>query len=123
MSHQVVYRCNRSQFKDLLENNPGVIIVKFGATWCKPCHDCKEQVYSFFGRAPRNVVCMDLDVDQNADLYSYFKRMKQVNGIPAFLAFFQGNVSYGPNINVTGSHPDPISKFFQVCYETASRFN
>lgn len=122
MSNRVIYKCNRGEFKALLENNPGIVIVKFGATWCKPCRDCKEQVYSFFGRAPSNVVCLDLDVDQNADLYSYLKRMKQVNGIPAFLAFFQDNVSYAPNIGITGSHPDQIGRFFQICYETSRRF-
>jgi thiol:disulfide interchange protein len=123
MPTSVITRCNRTQFKELLENNPGVIILKFTATWCRPCQECKEQVYSFFSRAPSNVVCLDLDVDQNADIYSYFKRMKQVNGIPAFLGFFQGNVSYAPNIGISGSHPDPIGRFFQVCYQSASRIN
>lgn len=123
MPSNVIVKCNRTQFKDLLENNPGVIILKFTATWCRPCQECKEQVYSFFSKAPSNVICFDLDVDQNADIYSYFKRMKQVNGIPAFLAFFQGNISYAPNISVAGSHPDPIGRFFQICFETSKRFN
>ena len=28
---------NRNDFFNLLEVNPGLIIIKFGATWCKPC--------------------------------------------------------------------------------------
>ena len=28
---------NRQQFADLLQSNPGLIILKFGADWCGPC--------------------------------------------------------------------------------------
>ena len=28
---------NKEEFFKLLQNNPGLILLKFGATWCGPC--------------------------------------------------------------------------------------
>ena len=35
---------SKDQFFRLLELNPGLIIMKFTATWCKPCKKIKEEV-------------------------------------------------------------------------------
>jgi len=39
---------NRQEFFDLLNVNPGLIIIKFGASWCKPCKIIKPIIDSFF---------------------------------------------------------------------------
>mgnify|MGYP001019680970 CR=1 FL=1 len=106
---------SRHDFQRLLENNPGLIILKMGATWCGPCKKIKPVLDGFFASSPDNVVCCDIDVDECADLYSYFKSKKMVNGIPVILAYKKGNVSYIPDDSVTGSDPTQLDKFFRRC--------
>lgn len=106
---------SRHDFQRLLENNPGLIILKMGATWCGPCKKIKPVLDGFFASSPDNVVCCDIDVDECADLYSYFKSKKMVNGIPVILAYKKGNTSYIPDDSITGSDPVQLDKFFRRC--------
>ena len=39
---------NRDAFFHLLGHNPGLIILKLGASWCGPCHQIKHIVNAFF---------------------------------------------------------------------------
>ena len=54
---------SREEFLKVLEANPGLVIVKLGATWCGPCKKIAHVVHSFFASSPQNVVCADIDVD------------------------------------------------------------
>ena len=105
----------REDFLRLLLNNPGLIILKMGATWCGPCKRIKPVLDGFFASSPDNVVCCDIDVDECADLYSYFKSKKMVNGIPVILAYKKGNTSYIPDDSVTGADPAQLDMFFRRC--------
>jgi thiol-disulfide isomerase/thioredoxin len=106
---------NRHVFMSFLESNPGLIVVKFGATWCAPCKRIKPVVDAFFGTSPDNVVCCDIDVDESDDLFSFFKAKKMVNQIPAMLCFAKGNHSFIPNDSVTGTAPEALDAFFRRC--------
>lgn len=106
---------SRDDFLRLLLNNPGLIIIKMGATWCGPCKRIKPVLDGFFASSPDNVVCCDIDVDECADLYSYFKSKKMVNGIPVILAYKKGNTSYIPDDSVTGTDPSQLDQFFRRC--------
>jgi thioredoxin 1 len=105
----------REDFLRLLINNPGLIVLKMGATWCGPCKRIKPVLDGFFASSPDNVVCCDIDVDECADLYSYFKSKRMVNGIPVILAYKKGNVSYIPDDSVTGADPSQLDQFFRRC--------
>ena len=35
---------------------------------------------------PENVICADIDIDENFDVYTFLKSKRMVNGIPAVLA-------------------------------------
>jgi thioredoxin-like negative regulator of GroEL len=111
----ITYFESREQFKRLLSNNPGLIILKMGASWCRPCTTIKPIVDHFFASSPDNVVCCDVDVDESFDLYSYFRSKKMVNGIPAILCFKKENVSYIPDDSVTGAEPSELDAFFRRC--------
>ena len=102
-------------FDNILPNNPGLIIMKFGAEWCKPCKICKNQVYGYFNEMPENVSCFDIDVDDSFDLYAFFKSKRMINGIPVILAFKKGNTGYVPDLSVTGANSDSITQFFNDC--------
>ena len=111
----ISYFESREQFFHLLENNPGLVIIKMGATWCGPCKKIKPVVDEFFASSPDNVVCCEIDVDECDDLYSYFKSKRMVNGIPVVLCFKKGNTSYIPDDSVTGVDSVVLDKFFTSC--------
>ena len=106
---------SRDDFMRLLLNNPGLIVLKMGATWCGPCKRIKPVLDGFFASSPDNVLCCDIDVDECSDLYSYFKSKKMVNGIPVLLAYKKGNTSYIPDDSVTGADPSQLDQFFRRC--------
>jgi thioredoxin 1 len=106
---------SRDDFMRLLLNNPGLIVLKMGATWCGPCKRIKPVLDGFFASSPDNVICCDIDVDECADLYSYFKSKKMVNGIPVILAYKKGNRSYIPDDSITGADPSQLDQFFRRC--------
>jgi thiol-disulfide isomerase/thioredoxin len=111
----VTFFQSRQDFMRLLENNPGLVVIKLGATWCGPCKTIKPVVDAFFASSPSNVICCDIDVDQSTDLYSYLKSKKMVNGIPVMLCYKKGNKSFIPDDSITGSNPDGLDKFFKRC--------
>ena len=111
---------NRDAFFHLLNNNPGLIVLKLGAEWCGPCKQIKHIVHAFFATSPMDVVCGDIDVDQSFDFYSMLKSKKMVRSIPTVLSYEKGNVSYVPNDVVVGSSVDEINIFFKGCFNKAT---
>jgi thiol-disulfide isomerase/thioredoxin len=106
---------NRDEFLKLLKVNPGLVIVKLGATWCGPCRKIAHLVEGFFASSPPEVICADIDVDESIDLYSYLKQKRMVNGIPVILLYKRGNVSFVPDDSVTGGDPGQLDAFFKRC--------
>ena len=106
---------NRNDFIKLLQVNPGLVIMKLGATWCGPCKQIAPIVEAFFASSPKTVICADIDVDDNIDLYSFLKSKKMVNGIPVMMCYKKGNVSFAPDDAVTGSDPVALDAFFKRC--------
>ena len=106
---------SRKEFFDLLAVNPGLIIIKLGATWCGPCKKIAPVLEGFFATSPANVLCADLDVDECDDLYAMMKAKRMVNGIPVVLCYKKGNTSYIPDDSVTGADPGKIAAFFKRC--------
>ncbi len=105
----------REDFFNLLKVNPGLVIIKFGATWCGPCKKIKHVVDAFFATSPDNVICADVDVDESFDLYGFFKSKKMVNGIPVMLCYVKGNETFIPDDSVTGIDPTALDSFFKRC--------
>ena len=105
----------RDDLIKLLQVNPGLVIVKLGATWCGPCKKIEHVVHAFFASSPPNVVCADVDVDESFDLYAHLKQKRMVNGIPVILMFKKGNVSFVPDDSVTGADPGALDAFFKRC--------
>jgi hypothetical protein len=106
---------SREAFFHLLQHNPGLIVLKLGASWCGPCGKIKNVVHAFFATSPENVVCGDIDVDISFDFYSFMKSKKMVNGIPVMLCYKKGNSTYIPDDSVTGADPVQLQNFFKRC--------
>lgn len=117
----IITELGRVSFAKLLENNPGLVILKFGAKWCGPCATIKPFVEAFFASSPANVICGDLDVDENFDIYSFLKAKKMVNGIPVMLCYRKGNTTYIPDDSITGANPAQLDAFFKRCGAMAMR--
>lgn len=116
MSKQVIIAIpHRNAFFHLLQNNPGLIVLKLGAEWCGPCKLIKSDVDKFFATSPPEVVCGDIDVDESFDFYSFLKSKKMVNGIPALLCYKKGNATYIPDDSITGADPTQLNLFFRRC--------
>ena len=106
---------NMQHFSEILQNNPGFVIIKFGAEWCGPCKKIEGLVHERFDKLPDNIQPILIDVDESFELYAYLKNKKMLNGIPAILAYEKGNLSYIPSDRVIGANVEEINLFFQRC--------
>lgn len=106
-------------FYNLLHENPGIIIIKFGATWCNPCKMIENDVNFYFSKMPENVQCVLVDVDRSKELYAYLKTKRMLNGVPAILCYYKGNTEHIPDEFVIGANKAQIKNLFTVCYQRA----
>jgi thioredoxin-like negative regulator of GroEL len=109
---------SREAFTQLLEHNRGIVVVKFGATWCQPCKSIQPQIDNFFIQSPPAVTCCDLDIDTSFNIYSFLKYKKMVTSIPVILCFEAGNTTFIPDDSVNGTQG--LQDFFARC---AKRLN
>ena len=108
------------EFKTILVNNPGFVIIKFGAEWCAPCKQIDGVVHPWFDHLSKNnqdIQTVLIDVDQNLTFYGHLKSKKMINGIPAILAYQKGNLSVVPDDNVVGANTEQIHLFFKRCLD------
>ena len=47
---------SRSDFEELLRQNPGKVVLKFGATWCGPCKLIDPLVNQWFAKMPAKIL-------------------------------------------------------------------
>jgi thioredoxin 1 len=103
---------DKEDLLSILNKNPGLVVIKFGAEWCGPCKFINSEVHDWFEKMSDNVICYDLDVDKNFEIYAYLKTKKQVSSIPAILAWKKGNTMIGPDYSVVGANKEAIQRFF-----------
>jgi thiol:disulfide interchange protein len=106
-----------NKLNEILEKNPGLVIIKFGAEWCGPCKKIEKLVHSCIDYMPETVQSVIIDIDNNFELYAYFKNKKRLNGIPAILCWNKDNVSLIPDDSVVSSDETQVKMFFQRCYD------
>jgi thiol:disulfide interchange protein len=111
---------NLTELLKCLQENPGVFIMKLGADWCGPCKRIEGLVKSCMDQAPPNVQCAVIDVDESLEVYSFLKKKRIVNGIPAILCYEKGNLSYIPNDVVVGANSEELNIFFKECFDKAN---
>lgn len=102
-------------FAYILKTNPGLVIIKIGATWCGPCSLAKPYINYWFRKMPSKVQLVEVDVDKSPIFYSFLKSKKMVRGIPTILCYIKGNVSYIPDEIQIGAGQNDIDQFFKTC--------
>jgi len=107
------------EFQKLLIDNPGVVIIKFGAEWCGPCKMIEPLVAQWYSIMPENVQCCKIDVDESFEVYGFLKSKRRINGIPAILAYRKGNINYIPDDMIAGSDAGQNNAFFKRCGDFA----
>ena len=102
-----------NEFQDLLQKNPGVVIIKFGAEWCGPCKMIESFVEQWYNVMPENVQCCKIDVDESFEVYGFLKSKRRINGIPAIMAYKKGNLTYIPDDMIAGADQAQIAALFK----------
>jgi thiol-disulfide isomerase/thioredoxin len=102
---------NHSQ--QLIIRNNGLLFFCFSATWCGPCQRIKDtlqrwiQLYSQSG-----ITFIMYDVDENDQLYSFYRKKRLVTGIPAIVVFDKNNKSPIFSDIVNSSNIQEVDMFF-----------
>ena len=78
---------NTSQFRGSVEENQGVVVVDFFATWCGPCKMIAP-VIEELANEMENVKFVKVDVDKNPGSAGKY----QIQSIPTLLIFKDGKV-------------------------------
>jgi thioredoxin 1 len=114
---------DKQHFADLLQENPGLLIIKFGATWCGPCKRIAGLVDEWFERLPVNVQCAEIDIDECFEVYAFLQKNRRINGVPGILCYFKGNLNYIQNDSVVGADVNKVNAFFDRCMIVADKFS
>lgn len=118
LPEKTLYTLSKDGLAKLLQNNTGMVILKFGAVWCEPCKKIEGTVYEWFSKLPEEktqCVLVDIDDDESFDLYATLKSKKMVNGVPTILAYTKDNLNIIPDLTVVGSDIQQVNYFFQQC--------
>lgn len=102
---------SRDQFEKMLEGDHPCVFVQFTASWCGPCKKISPIVNDFIRSNSSKLLCCRLDVDRNADLYSYLKRKRLINGIPCLYYYDKSNHSIAPTSTITGGSVERVAMF------------
>lgn len=108
------------QFAEQLKTNPGLLILKFGATWCGPCKRIEPLVHEWIEKLPENVQFCMIDIDDCLDLYVFLQKKKMINGVPGILCYYKNNLNYIPNDSVVGADANQINAFFERCIKVSN---
>jgi thioredoxin-like negative regulator of GroEL len=113
MEKEFISQLSKDDFINYLETNEDAFIIKFGAEWCGPCKRIESLVKNYMNITRSSVKCAIIDIDDNFEIYAYFKSKKMINGIPSILAYEKGNLSVVPDNVVVGADQFQIRMFFQ----------
>jgi thiol-disulfide isomerase/thioredoxin len=87
-------------------------IVKFGATWCGPCKKIEPLVERFYKQHHHTFNWVFVDIDIAIELFSFFKKRRIANGIPAIMRFKAPATGTPPDDIVVGAHEAEFNQFF-----------
>jgi len=104
------------KLKDIISKNE-ITIIKLGAKWCQPCKRIEPLVYNWVDRLPEQIQVCYIDIDISFNFYSFLKKNRIVNGVPALLCYYkkEAEINTFPDDVVIGSDPVQANLFFERC--------
>lgn len=103
------------QFIDIISiNTTAITIIKLSAKWCQPCKRIEPLVYQWADKMPDNVQICCIDIDVSIELYSFLKKKRIVNGIPALLCYDKTKTIIPCDV-VIGADTNQVNQFFERC--------
>lgn len=126
----IITDLDQEQLKQLIDcvDNDGdkLLLLKFSATWCRPCQTVAPLCSEAFLKMPDNVVIASVDIDESLDLYMTLKKKRMLTGIPCILSWHplrsrEKDRWYVPDDSVlSSSQPDHINFFNRVMAKAGS---
>jgi len=112
------------ELKEYLNEGKKVLIIKFGASWCVPCHNIKNLVENNYVEMPDNVLCFDIDVDESGDLFGHLFTKKMVKTLPALLVYYcnsERDYWYIADENISTSDKTVVQDFFTKIFNNCNK--
>jgi thioredoxin-like negative regulator of GroEL len=122
MEASIITSLTPSELQHLQKNAGGaLIVIKFGAEWCKPCKFIKPTCQEWFETCSNRIIYADIDIDESLELYMSFKNKKMIKGVPTIFAFDTRKPRdqwYIPDDSVSGGDVEAVKAFLQRCDNT-----
>ena len=107
-----------NDLEQLLKANTGLVLIKLGATWCGPCKKIDPLIMQWYEKFNHEKITrIVLDIDENIDLYGFYKKKRVVRGVPTILAYYHENEHYIPVDITFGSDEKETNAFFNRCVD------
>tara|TARA_B100001142_G_scaffold238246_1_gene236886 strand:+ start:1100 stop:1507 length:408 start_codon:yes stop_codon:yes gene_type:complete len=119
ISTSLVKEAFEDKVKSLSKN---MLIIKFGAEWCAPCNMIKKQWLEnveAIKNSGKDIEFVDIDVDDEMELYGFLKTKKMLVGIPTILAYYENKKDnthwWIPEKSFSGRDKSELQIFFDEC--------
>lgn len=110
---------NKKELENIIKSlsNDQAVFLKFSAEWCGPCKLIKNDCDELINICSDNIICIDIDVDESIELFTFFKKEKLLKGIPAMYIYYGAtnrstdNKWYLPDYSLLGANKDEFTAF------------
>lgn len=118
----IMKNINKKELENIIKNlsNEQAIFLKFSAEWCGPCKLIKKEYDELISICSSNIICIDIDIDESIELFTFFKKEKLLKGVPA-MYIFHGNKDksndtkwYLPDYSLLGADKSEFNIFATI---------
>lgn len=95
------------------ESSHRSLFIQWTATWCGRCKSIKHLTQQLQKTLPTDCEFVVLDIEQNMEVYSFFKSKKMISGVPCFFRYDKPCSSLIPNNVLLGANQQEIQLFFK----------
>ena len=103
----------------LRDTEKEITIIRFTAKWCSPCKKLSLMLNDIINKYDKcDYDLITFDIDEEPNIYSFLKRYKMVNGIPALLFYkksdYDENSFFVPCQSISGLNLELITNTFEM---------